>query len=257
MAEARKSAEATNHADTGESVSSQQHYMPSENEFLKGLESRHRRGNIGRFFNYLSIGVAGLALIALFFNVANEAFGAIGVVNTIEPETVTDGRPLEALNNEELALILADQVGGRLRVLIRDTISTVDVNQFTKSTVAEIVADDAVDPAIADELLKNISKERQAALLADYADHATLRRLVLEEVVEQQVIASFTLANAIFNFEAIKAEIEGPILDEFKRSQGLDEGEGSRDPPSTVGWTANSSRRQCRVRRRWPVCAPP
>ena len=223
MAEARKSAESTNRADTGESVSSRQHYMPSENEFLKGLESRHRRGNIGRFFNYLSIGVAGLALIALFFNVANEAFGTIGVVNTIEPETLTDGRPLESLSNDELALIMADRVGGRLRVLIRDTISMVDIDLFTKSTVAEIVADDDVDPAIANELLKNIRKERQAALLADYADHATLRRLVLEEVVEKQVIASFTLSDAIFNFEAIKAEIEGPILDKYKRSQGLDE----------------------------------
>lgn len=199
------------------------HYMPGEKEFFQRLEARHRRGNIGRFFNYFSIAVAGLALIALFMNVANEAFGTIGVVNTIEPETLAGERPLEDLNNDELALILAENVGGRLRVLIRDTISQVDVDDFTSSTVAKIVGDPNVDPAIAGELLKDISREQQAALLANYADHGTIRNLVLEEVVEQQVIASFTLAETIFNFEAIKAEIEGPILEDYKQRQRLDE----------------------------------
>ena len=46
---------------------------------------------------------------------------------------------------------------------------------------------------------------------------------MLEEVVERQVIASFPLADALFNFEAIKAEIEGPILAEYKRRERLDE----------------------------------
>ena len=197
--------------------------MPKEADFFRRLQQRHRRGRIGKLFNYFSIAVAGLALIALFFNVANEAFGTIGVVNTIEPETLTDGRPLAELSNDELASILADNVGERLRVLIRDTISRVEVDRFTKTTVAEIAGDDDVDAAIAGELLKSISKAQQAGLLARYADQGSLRKLVLEEVVEQQVIASFTLSETIFNFAAIKAEIEGPILDEYKRSERLDE----------------------------------
>lgn len=199
------------------------HFMPGESEFFQHLEARHRRGRIGKLFYYFSIGVALLALIALFFNVANEAFGTIGVVNTIEPASLTGSRPLDALSNDELALILADNVGGRLRVLIRNTISHVDVNDFTSSTVAAIVGDANVDPAIAGELLKNISAEQQASLLADYADHRTLRNLVLDEVVVQQVIASFTLVETIFSFDAVKAEIEGPILADFKKREGRDE----------------------------------
>ena len=198
-------------------------YMPGETEFFQHLQARRRRGKLGRIFNLVSVGVAGLALIALFFNVANEAFGTVGVVNAIEPETLTDGRPLEALNNEELALILAEHVGGRLRVLIRDTISKVPATDFTKVTVAEIVDDPDVDPAIAGELLKSVSHEAQAGLLARYADNNTLRRLVLDEVVEQHVIASFTLAETIFNFDKIKAEIKGPILDSYKKKERLEE----------------------------------
>ena len=198
-------------------------YMPKESDYFRRLETRHRRGKVGQLFNTFAVAVAGLALIALFLNVANEAFGTVGVVNTIEPETLTDGRPLEALSNEELALILADNVGGRLRVLIRDSISQVDNAVFTRSTVAEIVGDANVDPAIANQLLKEISREEQAGLLARYAGNAALRRLVLEEVVEQQVIASFPLSDTIFNFDAIKAEIEGPILEAYKKKQGLDE----------------------------------
>ena len=201
------------------------HYMPSEADFFHRLEQRQRRGRIGKLFNYFSVAVAGLALIALFFNVANEAFGAIGVVNTIEPEALTGGRPLADLSKHELAAILAEHKGRRLRVLIRDTISQVENARFTKATVAEIVGDDKVDPAIAGELLKPIGVERQAELLARYADHGTLLDLVLEEVVERQVIASFPLSEAIFNFAAIKAEIEGPILDKYRRAERLDEAE--------------------------------
>ena len=190
---------------------------------MRRLELRHRRGRLGRLFNYLSIAVAGLALVALFFNVVNQAFGTIGLVNSIEPARLTTGRLLEELSNDELALILAEHVSGRLRVLIRDTISRVDARRFTKASVAEIVADPKVDPAIAGELIKNISPEQQAALLADYADQGTLRQLVMEEVVEPQVIASFPLAQAIFNFNSVKAEIEGPILDAHKRRYDHDD----------------------------------
>ncbi len=194
-------------------------YMPKEADFLSGLQARHRRGRLGAFFNKFSIAVAVLALIALFFNVANEAFGTIGVVNTVEPAALTGGPPLEALDKQSLAQILADNVGGRLRVVIRNTISQVPVSEFTKATVAEIVGDPDVEPALAGELLKNLSARQQAALLADYADHNTLLNLVLLEVVEQQVIASFTLYDTIFNFDAVKAEIEGPILEDFKQRE--------------------------------------
>ncbi len=194
-------------------------YMPGEKEFFRRLELRHRRGRFGRWFNYISIAVAALALIALIANVANQAFGTIGVVNTIDPATLTDGRPLDALSEDELAAILADQVGGRLRVLIRDSISQVDASRFTKVSVGEIVADPHVDPAIAGELLRDISLRQQAALLADYADRATLRKLVLENVVEQQVIASFPLVDALFSFDAVTADIKGPILDAYKERE--------------------------------------
>ena len=207
----------------GNGYDSHAHYMPDEKAFFRSLRARHRQGRFGRFFNYFSIGVAGLALIALFLNVINEAFGTVGVVNTIEPASLTDGRALEALNNDELAAILAGHAPKRMRVLIRDTISQVDKADFTKASVAEIVNDPSVDPAIADQLLKRISVEQQAGLLSDYADHAALLRLVLEEVVEQHVIASFTLYDTIFNFEEVKARIKGPILDDYKRRERLDD----------------------------------
>ena len=198
-------------------------YMPKEADFFRRLELRRRRGRAGRLFNYFSIAVAGLALVALVCNVANQTFGAIGVVNTIEPETLTDGRSLAELSNDELAAILAEHVGRRLRVFIRDTISKVEAEDFTKATVAEIVGDDTVDPTIAGELLKSVSVEKQAALLARYADGGTLRRLVLEEVVEQQVIASFTLSEALFNFEAIIGGNRRTDPRRVRRAQRLDE----------------------------------
>ncbi len=206
-------------------VDKSKRYMPEEGAFYRRLRERHRRGRLGLLFNYFSVTAAALALVALFFNVANEAFGTIAVVNTIEPQSLTNGRPLDALNNDELATILAENVPGRLRVLIRNSISTVNIHDFTSASVADIVGDPHVDPAIAGELLKDISAAQQAYLLAKYADRGTLRNLVLEEVVEQQVIASFPLVDAIFNFDTVKAQIEGPILQDFRRRERLDNAE--------------------------------
>lgn len=197
-------------------------YMPNDETFATRLQQRHQRGSIGKWFNFASIAIAIVALIALFANVANEAFGTVGIVNTIEPEVLTDGRPLDALDNLELATILADNIGGRLRVLIRDNMSVVPVDAFTSSTVAEVVGDDAVDPAIADMLLKDIELEQQAQLMADYMSTSDLKRLVLIEVVEQQVIASYPLSDAIFNFDAISEEIIGDDLDQYKETFGIE-----------------------------------
>jgi ABC-type phosphate transport system permease subunit len=100
--------------------------------------------------------------------------------------------------------------------------SVVPVDAFTSSTVAEVVGDDAVDPAIADMLLKDIELEQQAKLMADYMSTSDLKRLVLIEVVEQQVIASYPLSDAIFNFDAISEEIIGDDLDQYKETFGIE-----------------------------------
>ncbi len=192
-------------------------YMPEEKAFYQRLAARHRRGRLGRLFNYASVAVAALALVVLFFNVVNQAFGSIGIVNTIEPESLSAGRRLDALDKDTLAAILAEHARGRLRVIIRDTISQVPVGDFTSASVAAIVGDANVDQTIAGELLKNISPQQQASLLAQYADKTTLHNLVLEEVVQQQVIASFPMVDAIFNFAALKAQIEGPILADYQQ----------------------------------------
>ena len=100
--------------------------------------------------------------------------------------------------------------------------------------MAEIVGDDTVDPAIAGERLKSISPEQQAGLLARYADRGSLRELVLEEVVEPSVIASFSLSEALFNFDAIKAEIEGPNSGRVQTRGAAGRGRGHGDSLSQL-----------------------
>lgn len=182
--------------------------MPTEEEFYKILKKRHQRGLIGRFFNYFSIFVAILTLVLLFGNVVNEAIGTIAVQNEIDPETLTEGRDLTELSNEELGMLLAEYVPNRLRVIIRDNISVVPTEAFTSSTAAQVVGSSDVDPAIADQLLSDITAEQQAGLLADYSSSATLRNLVLAEIVKEQVVASYPLSDTIFNYPAIEAKIK-------------------------------------------------
>lgn len=204
-----------------EKVKNPDGYMPDDVAFSTRLKQRHQRGTIGKWFNFMSILIAILALIALFANVVNEAFGTVGIVNTIEPETLTDGRPLEELSNQELAVILADNVGGRLRVLIRDNISKVPNAEFTSATVAAVVGDE--NATYGDQLLSDLEPAQQAEVLANYASSSAIRNLVLVEVVEQQVIASYPLSDAIFNFETVSEKIVGADLAQYKETFGIED----------------------------------
>lgn len=182
--------------------------MPSEEAFHKHLRTRHQRGLMGRIFYYFSISVAILALITLFFNVVNEVIGTIAVQNEVDPMSLTNGRELSELSNQELADLLAESVGGRLRVIIRDNLSQVSESEFTSATVAQIMGQPNMDAAIADQLLKDLDTAEQAKLLADYTSSSVLRDLVTIEIVKQQVVASYPLYDTIFNFDQIQQEIE-------------------------------------------------
>ena len=181
-------------------------HLPSEKDFQAHLSSRHRRGRLWKTFYLISILIAILALVTLFANVINETFGTIAVINDVDPETLTEGRPLSELTGGELAIILQENVPQKLRVLIRDNLSVVDSSLFTVLPLEDVLKGRIFPGELGKELINDLSEDEQTLLLTLNLSDAQLEQLVLEEVVKQEVVDSWPLFDTVFNYGLIEAE---------------------------------------------------
>lgn len=189
-------------------------YMPDEKAFLRGLAARNRRGRIGQIFYYIAISIAILALVTLFANVINEAFGTIATTNEIEPETLTEeGTPLEQLSSEELAAILAREAAGRVPVLLRDTVASLsDPGLLLDTPIGDMIA--SYPAEYGDTTLRQIRQDLPAEeaslfianLLAANVSQPAMVQFVEAEVVQLQIVESWPLFDTIFNYDLIQAE---------------------------------------------------
>ncbi len=188
-----------------------QTYMPDEKTFQRRLATRHRRGILGQAFYYFSIGIATLALITLFTNVINQAFGAVARSYTIEPdELVSEGQNFDALTAQEYADILVEY-GANLRVLVRDRMSTLDSSVFTTSTLRELAPSATYPEGFADSTVNEISaldngNEILAEFLALNLSDVDMRSIVLEEVAELQTLQAWGLFDSILRWEPSEAQ---------------------------------------------------
>ena len=181
-------------------------YMPPEKTFRARLSARHRRGKIGQIFYLLSIIAAIIALVILFLNIINEAFGTIAVQYEVEPTTLTGGRPLDDLESAELGDILREHAGSRLRVIIRDTLSQVEPRLFTTLTLNEVLKGKLYPDDLGAMTINDLTPEQHTALLVDNLSGAQLEQLVLTEVAKQEVVNSWPLFQTLFNYDQIEAE---------------------------------------------------
>jgi len=190
--------------------------MPDEATFQQRLAARHRKGLLWQTFYYVSIGVAILALITLFANVINEAFGSIAIINEIEPETLTpDGAELGTLDEEQLAQILVDNLGNRVVVLIRDQISAAPTDTFTSAPLSQVFPGGTFPEGFEDATIADVRALEGDEQLQTWRDILVLNLnrermlgLVESEVVGRQIVASYPLLDAIFNYDLSESERE-------------------------------------------------
>ena len=190
-----------------ESIEKNKQFMPGEEKFHQTLRTRHTRGRVGRIFYYFSIFIAILALITLFAKITNDAFGSIAVQNTIDPEELVEGGDLGTLSAEGLTQILVDN-GVGLIVPIRDLVSQVSSDQFVYSTVEEIVGNDS----LGEEGARTYTELRedpdlQQRIIQENLSTQQLQALVRQQVVEEEILESWPLLDAIFNYDKIEERV--------------------------------------------------
>lgn len=187
-------------------------YMPDEVRFKSGLQTRQLVGSIWRAFFIASIIVAILALIVLFINVINSAFGSIATTFEIEPTTLTgEERTLSDLSEEELVAILIEREPNRLPVLVRDTLSTLPNEEFTSATLREVLPNGRYPDGFDTVTINDIRDlEDTALILGEFLSlnlsKSRIISIVEEDIIALQVVDAWTLWDAINNYEPSVAE---------------------------------------------------
>lgn len=208
--------------------------LPDGAEFDKGLARRHLRGNIwARYYNIATI-FALIALLALFYNIANQAFGYVATRFEIQPSEIVEGGDLDALNNQELAQVLAEYQPRRLPVYIRDTLSQVEPTDFTSLPLSEVLAGRAFDDSLADLTIRELSDEQYVDILANNLSQAQLRSLVQTDVVGEQILEVWTLTESVID---APSELDAEIILSLPRDAwySLDASRYQQDDGTTSG----------------------
>ena len=115
-------------------------------DYASNTRARHRAGWTWRLAFIFSTILAIIALTALLLNTINESFGAIILVNEIEPETLAvNGVALEDLTKDQLMVILQDHISaGLFRRFERD----LPFEDRSRENVYLLVQERVIDPQV-------------------------------------------------------------------------------------------------------------
>ena len=114
------------------------------NGFDPRTEARHRRGLIWRLVFQASTVVGIIALMALLYNIINQSFGIVAVVNKVDPATLAiEGVPLEDLSKEQLVGVLEANVS---KGLFRRFAHDMPFEERSSEDVYQLVLERVVEP---------------------------------------------------------------------------------------------------------------
>lgn len=181
-----------------------QYYLPKPE-----ADDLARRNAVGvtwkRFFSGANV-IALVALVLIAGTIINQTFGLVAVQYTINPHTLSD-KPLEELSSTELVTILNDQVPNKLRVFIRDTMSQVATENFTKLPINQVLNGKVYPAESATLTINDLTPEVWQQILVDNLSQSQLLDIVNAEVVKPQIVASWMLWDSLTQRPAIEEEV--------------------------------------------------
>jgi phosphate transport system permease protein len=188
--------------------------LPSGKALNLNITARHIQGIIMRSLFIFAIGIALVALLTLMWTIVNKSVGLTAVQYAVEPEEIPlngepTGRPLEELTPKELGAILAENVRvARLRVFILEDV--VDAPQTDWSTlspqpVQDVLKGKTYDSTLAELPFNQLDAQQAAAILMNNLDRGDLETIIIDEIVQPEVVASWTLWESLANRSSINA----------------------------------------------------
>jgi phosphate transport system permease protein len=211
--------------------------LADSQQFHDHLRVRNRRARAWGFFFFMTNAIALIALVALFLNIGNSAFGLVAVQYDIAPASLSE-RPIEELNEAELMQIVAERVPNRLRVMVRDALSTVPAAEFTTTPLGDALGRSTIDPAIAGSTINEVSEAQMVALLSANLDRDQVYELLVKDVLKPNIVASWNLFDSWFDRASIEAEAAAEHPDAVLESYSWVSARFIREPVSSSATTA-------------------
>jgi phosphate transport system permease protein len=180
--------------------------LTTDKAFQQGLRTRHLRGSIWRLFFRLSTVIAILALIALFLNIVDSAFGYTLQQYDVPPAELAPDGNIDQLTNEQLVAILTEYQPRRVAVYVRTYLSAVADSVFTQLPLRTALAGHTVPEELADSTISELTPEQVGSLLTDNATHEQLVAAVEEGVVGIDILETWSLWDSLTRRAAIEAE---------------------------------------------------
>jgi phosphate transport system permease protein len=118
--------------------------LPQGQALQRNIARRRLRGQIWRWTFIASLAIGIIALITLFYTIANDSFGLTVVDNKVDPATLS-AQPLDTLSKDELVAILQGKISaGRFRQLNREQ----PFEQRSQGDVLDLIQQEVVKPSI-------------------------------------------------------------------------------------------------------------
>jgi phosphate transport system permease protein len=116
-----------------------------DSSFNPNIPKRHRLGKTWLLIFQLSTLVGILALSALLYNVINDSFGLAAFNAKVEPSSLTGGRPLTDLSEEELISIIQENTtSNRLRTIEKEK----PLSEMNQDELIQVVMEEVVKPTV-------------------------------------------------------------------------------------------------------------
>jgi phosphate transport system permease protein len=187
--------------------------LPTGSDFQRVLNGRQRRGRVWARFFSLSTVIAILALIALFYNVVNQAFGYVASTYETDPATLAPEGDLDALSSAQLVQILADNRNPG--VYVRDLLSSVPAEEFTTTPLSQVLTGKTYPAEVAELTYRDLTPEQVQQILVDNVSKEQLIDLVSVDVVGENILELWPLSESILN----RAEIEATVAEEYPEAR--------------------------------------
>jgi phosphate transport system permease protein len=178
--------------------------LPQGEEFQTLLAARNRVARRWRNLFFAASVIGFVALILLFTNVINQTLGLVAVEYNVKPETLSS-QPLDQLSEDELLTILADKVGRRLRIVLRDAElgRTADIQQ----TVKVLFGSKPYPPELSDVVYAQLTPQQVSQIMGLLYTREQLLAIIEKDVLQPRYVESWPLFYSLQNRPAIEAEI--------------------------------------------------
>lgn len=180
--------------------------LPDAAAFSKGLAARNNIGKAWLTLFVASLVIALVALVLLFANILNSAYGYVASTFNVPPEQFAPDGDLDRLTNSEMAAVLAQYQPGRVRVFLRDYVSVVPTDQFTRATVAEAFEGLIYPANLGSMPERDLSLEDRTFILGANARRESLEVLIRDTVMVEKFQRTWGLFDSLLNEQAIREE---------------------------------------------------